>query len=560
MARTGGRDGGSGADGRDRREELGREAVTEPEAGAPPIGPDGPARVTPGAARVASEGERPDEGPAAGVIAGDRAFFGQPRGLATLFTTELWERFSYYGMRAILLFYLTDTVANGGLALDDTTGLALVSIYGTSVYLLSVVGGWLADRVIGSRRSVLYGGIIIAAGHVSLTVPGLAFSMLGIALVALGTGLLKPNVSSMVGELYSRDDPRRDSAFSIFYMGINIGSFIAPFVVGAARAWGGYHAGFAVAAVGMAVALVFFVAGRRYLGQAGAHVPNPVRREERGAIARIFLVIAGGVVVVGLIAVVVSGGFGIETFIDTMSYLAFLAPVAYFIVMYRSPKVTDAERPRVLAYIPLFVAAMLFWMIFEQAATTLSEFARDRTQLNIFGVTISPEFFQSVNPASIIVLAPVFAWIWIKTGDRPTTANKFAIGLTLAAASFVFLAVASAVVGDGRAPAWVLVLVYVIQTLGELCLSPVGLAATTLLAPRAFRSQAMAVWFLAPAAGQAITAQLVQVTEDVSDTAYFGGIGAVTLLFALGLFALAPWVTRHIRHADELEGAHTAGV
>ncbi|WP_083649248.1 peptide MFS transporter [Cellulosimicrobium sp. CUA-896] len=471
----------------------------------------------------------------------------------------MWERFSYYGMRAILLFYLTDTVANGGLGLDDTTGLALVSIYGTSVYLLSVVGGWLADRVIGSRRSVLYGGIIIAAGHVSLTVPGLAFSMTGIALVALGTGLLKPNVSSMVGELYARDDPRRDSAFSIFYMGINIGSFIAPFLVGAARAWGGYHAGFAVAAVGMAVALVFFVAGRRYLGQAGAHVPNPVRREERGAITRIFLAIAGGMVVVGLIAVVVAGGFGIDTFIDTMSYLAFLAPIAYFVVMYRSPRVTDAERPRVIAYIPLFVAAMLFWMIFEQAATTLSEFARDRTQLSIVGVTISPEFFQSINPAAIIVLAPVFAWIWIRTGDRPSTASKFALGLTLAAVSFLGLALASALVGDGRAPAWVLAGVYVVQTLGELCLSPVGLAATTLLAPRAFRSQAMAVWFLAPAAGQAITAQLVQVTEDVSDTAYFGGIGAVTLLFAVALFALAPWVTAHIRRADELEGAHTAG-
>ncbi len=323
-----------------RRRALEREARTEPEAGAPPLGPGTAAGV--GAA----------EGPAAGAIVGDHAFFGHPRGLLTLFTTELWERFSYYGMRAILLFYLTDTVANGGLGIGETTGLALVSIYGTSVYLLSVVGGWLADRVIGSRRSVLYGGIITAAGHVSLTVPGAVFSMVGIALVALGTGLLKPNVSSMVGELYARDDPRRDSGFSIFYMGINLGSFVAPFLVGAVRAWGGYHAGFAVAAVGMAVALVFFVAGRRYLGEAGAHVPNPVRPEERAKIARIFLLIAGGVVLVGLVAVLVAGGFEISTFIDTMSYLAFLAPIAYFIVMYRSPRVTDAERPRVIGVHP----------------------------------------------------------------------------------------------------------------------------------------------------------------------------------------------------------------
>ena len=499
------------------------------------------------------------QGRAAGELAGDRAFFGHPRGLMTLFTTELWERFSYYGMRAILLYYLTDAVADGGLGIGERTGLALVSIYGTSVYLLSVIGGWLADRVIGSRRATLIGGVVIAAGHVSLALPSAAMSYVGIALVALGTGLLKPNVSSMVGDLYARDDDRRDSAFSIFYMGINIGSFSAPFLVGAARAWGGYHAGFLVAAVGMAIALVFFVAGGRYLGNAGGSAPNPVRPEEHTTLLRGLLVIVLAVVAVAAVAALVAGGFNLDTFIDTMSYLAFLAPVAYLVAMYRSPKVTDAERPRVLAYIPLFVAAMLFWMIFEQAATTLAAFAQNRTELSFFGLTISPEFFQSVNPLSIILLAPVFAWIWTKTHDRPPTATKFAMGLGLAAVSFLVMSAASAMTGDGKAPAWVLVVVYVVQTLGELCLSPVGLAATTLLAPRAFRTQAMAVWFLAPAAGQAITAQLIKATEGTSDTAYFGGIGGVALVCALQLLALSPWVTRHIRHADELERAGAAG-
>ena len=501
---------------------------------------------------------RPEDAVAV-AVSGDRSFFGHPRGLMTLFTTELWERFSYYGMRAILVYYLTDTFANGGLGIDTALGEAVVSIYGTGVYLLSVVGGWLADRVIGSRRSTLYGGIIIAAGHVSLALPNAGFSYLGIVMVAIGTGLLKPNVSAMVGELYTRDDPRRDAAFSIFYMGINIGSFFAPILVGIAREWGGYHAGFLVAAVGMSVALVFFVAGRRFLAGAGDNVPNPIRPDEKPAIVRIFALIAVVVAVVYLVAALVAGGFGMETVVDALSYLAFLAPVAYFVVMYRSPKVTDAERPRVIAYIPLFVAAMLFFMIFEQAATTLATFARDRTELEIFGFGFSPVVFQSINPAAIIILAPLFAWLWVRTNDRPPTAYKFAMGLALAALSFLFLAGASALVGDARAPAWVLGLVYVIQTLGELCLSPVGLAATTLLAPRAFRSQAMALWFLAPAAGQAITAQLVQVTEGVSDTAYFGGIGMVTLVFAGILVLLAPWVTRQARHADELEGVHTAG-
>jgi POT family proton-dependent oligopeptide transporter len=490
---------------------------------------------------------------------GDRAFFGHPRGLMTLATTEAWERFSYYGMRAILYLYLVDTVVNGGLAMEETTAAAFVSIYGTSVYLLSILGGWLADRVIGARRSVLYGGIIIAAGHVALTIPTYFASMFGIALVALGTGLLKPNVSSMVGELYARDDSRRDPAFTIFYMGINLGSFFSPIIVGAvSRAWG-YHAGFSVAAIGMAIALVFFVGGYRYLGDAGTDIANPITREDRPAVVRLGLIVLGAIAVATLAAVLISGEWGITTFIDATSYLALVTPAVLLTVMYRSPRVTDAERPRVLAYIPLFVAAMLFWMIFEQAATTLTQFADNRTDLEVLGFELSPAFFQSINPLSIIILAPVFAWIWTKTHDRPPTAYKFVMGLALAALSFIFLAGASAFVGDGKASPWVLIVVYVIQTLGELCLSPVGIAATTLLAPRAFRGQAMALWFLASAAGQAITAQTIQATEGVSDTAYFGGIGLVALVFAGILLLLAPWVTRHIRQADEMEGTRTAG-
>ncbi len=483
----------------------------------------------------------------------DRAFFGHPLGLFTLFNTELWERFSYYGMRAILLFYLTDTVADGGLGLDDTLGTAMVAAYGTGVYLLSVIGGWLADRVIGARRSVLYGGIVIAAGHVSLTIPGAGFSYLGIMLVALGTGLLKPNVSSMVGELYSREDSRRDSAFSIFYMGINIGSLLAPILVGVARAIGGYHAGFAVAAVGMGIALVFFVLGRGLLGGAGDVAPNPLTPADRPAVTRTVLAILVGVLVALAIAWAVSGGFGATTFVDALSYLAFAAPVATLWVMFRSPKVTDHERSRLRAYVPLFVAAMLFWMIFEQAASTLAAYAENRTDLEVLGRTLSPEVFQSINPALIILLAPFFAWLWVRLDDRPPTAVKFAIGLTFAALSFVFLAGASAYFADEKSPPWVLGVVYLVQTVGELCLSPVGLAATTLLAPKAFRGQAMALWFLAPAAGNAITAQLVQVTEGASDTAYFGGIGLVALVFAGGMFAIAPWVTRHIRAGAESE-------
>jgi POT family proton-dependent oligopeptide transporter len=484
----------------------------------------------------------------------DRAFFGHPLGLFTLFGTELWERFSYYGMRAILLYYLTDSVANGGLGINQTSGEALVAAYGASVYLVSVLGGWLADRVIGARRSVLYGGIVIAAGHVFLSVPGAGYTFTGIVLVALGTGLLKPNVSSMVGELYSRDDPRRDSAFSIFYMGINIGSLAAPFVVGAANEIWGYHAGFAVAAVGMAIALVFFVLGRGLLGGAGDFPPNPLTPADRTPVIRLFVAVGIGVAVATLVAYLIQGEFTVDTFVDALSYIALAAPIATFWVMFRSPKVTAPERSRLRAYVPLFIAAMLFWMIFEQASSTLSTYAKDFTDRTIGDFTISPTFYQSLNPGMIIALAPVFAWLWLKLDDRPPTAVKFAIGLTFVSLSFVFLGAAAWVAGDDKSPWWVLVVVYLIQTIGELCLSPVGLAATTLLAPKAFRGQAMALWFLATSAGNAITAQLVQATADVSNAAYFGGIGIVALVFAGGMFALAPWVTRHIREGAELAG------
>ncbi|MDQ0424180.1 peptide MFS transporter [Cellulomonas iranensis] len=503
---------------------------------------------------TADEPGRAAPGPRA-AVAGGRTLLGHPLGLYTLFTTELWERFSYYGMRAILFYFLTDTVVNGGLGLDDASGAALVAVYGSAVYLVTVVGGWAADRVIGARRSVLWGGVVIAAGHVSLALPSAGTAYLGIVLVALGTGLLKPNVSSMVGELYSRDDPRRDSAFSIFYMGINIGSFTAPFLVQAAREVGGYHAGFSVAAVGMALALVAFVLGRRALHGAGDAVPNPLTPADRPQVVRTGLLVLLAVVAAGVVAWLVGAGGGgpLDVVIDALSYLALAAPVVMFLVMFRSPKVTAPERSRLTAYVPLFVAAALFWMIFEQASSTLSQYARDHTDLDVLGVTISPVLYQSVNPAAIILLAPVFAWLWVRLGDRPSTAVKFALGLALAASSFLFLAGASAVAGEGRSPWWVLVVVYVVQTLGELCLSPVGLAATTLLAPRAFRGQAMALWFLAPAAGQAVTAQLITVTEGVSRTAFFGGIGVVSLAVAGVMLALAPWVTRHVREGAESE-------
>jgi POT family proton-dependent oligopeptide transporter len=338
-------------------------------------------------------------------------------------------------------------------------------------------------------------------------------------------------------------------------MGINIGSLLSPLIVGAVKAQWGYHAGFLVAAIGMAIALICFVGGRKLLAGAGDYIANPIQREERWAVARIIGGILLAVVLVDA-AFSIYEGFGLKALVDTLSLLAFITPIVFFVLMYRSPKVTAPERSRLVAYIPLFVAAMLFFMIFEQAATTLANYAIDNTTLSfLWWDSINPESFQSINPLFIILLAPLFAWMWVRTKDRPATPYKFAIGLALAALSFLFLAAASALAGGGQTPAWVLGVVYVIQTVGELCISPVGLAATTLLAPRAFRGQAMALWFLAPAAGQAITAQLVQTTEGMAPGPFFGGIGVVALVFAGIVAALGPWVLRRMRSADEAESA-----
>ena len=475
-----------------------------------------------------------------------KRFFGHPLGLMPLFTTEAFERFSYYSMRAILLYYLVDTLANGGLALDDAIGQSLAQIYSASVFLLSVLGGWFADRVWGPRRSTLYGGLVIIAGHICLAIPFATMSYIGIILVALGTGLLKPNISAMVGNLYHDDDPKREAGFSIFYMGINIGSFISSFIVAAARNWGGYHAGFSVAAVGTGIALVFYIQGRKYLNPSVDDVPNPLSQSERSRMWVLVVGIIAGLALVLILVHLVTGKDWLVNAIDSLTLLALAAPICYFVVMFRSKKVTVEERSRLSAFIPLFVAAMLFWMIFEQAASSMAAFAKDDTNLAVAGITINPEWYQSINPMFIVLLSPLFAALWTRVGGRVPTAVKFTIGLALASLSFIWLGAWASVYSGGKSPWWVLAFTYVIQTVGELCLSPVGLAATTLLAPRAFKSQAMALWFLSSASGQAITAQVLQHTGNLSNTTVFVGTGIVSLVFTLILACLTPWIGRHI--------------
>ena len=491
-----------------------------------------------------------------GKAENDRSFLGHPRGLATLFNIELWERFSYYGMRAILLYYIVDTVANGGLGLQDSVGEAIVATYGAAVYLLSIIGGWAADRLIGPQRSVLLGGVVIMAGHISLAVPGSLFSWLGIVLVALGTGFLKPNVSTMVGHLYDDRDVRQDQAFTIFYMSINIGAFFSPFVVAWLKSHWGYHAGFAAAAVGMAVALVAYLIGKRTLADESIRVPNPLSSEERRRVP---------VLALGLLALV-AAAIGVarlwretwpEAIADGIFILSLVASVAYFVTMFRSSKVAPVERKHLWAYLPIWLAAVAFWMIFEQAAVKLASYGKNRTDLGSLGFEWNPEWFQSVNPISIIVLAPLFAMLWAaRSGKFPSTAAKIALGVSIVGLTFIFLAWASLTFPGATSPVWVLVLVFVVQTVAELCLSPVGLSATASLAPKAFASQAMALWFLSSATGQSIAGQLILAMEGMEDHVFFLTTGGIAIVFGLLLFLLVPKVSRLMADAEPERLAH----
>jgi proton-dependent oligopeptide transporter, POT family len=478
-----------------------------------------------------------------------KGFFGHPKGLFTLFFTEFWERFSYYGMRAILVYYMYYEVSNGGLGLDKTVALSIVSIYGSLVYMSGIIGGWLADRIFGTSKAIFYGGIFIMLGHIALAIPGnISLFFVSMILIVIGTGLLKPNVSSVVGDIYPENDNRRDAGFSIFYMGINLGAFISPLIVGSLMKTS-FHLGFGVAAVGMFFGLLMFVlTKKKNLGLAGTQVANPLQPSEKKRVFSIFAIVAVAIAILVAIAIP-RGWLTFDSFIAIVGILGFLIPTAYFVVMYKSPKTDDVERSRIIAFIPLFLASVVFWAIAEQGSTILAVYADTRTNLNIFGHQISPAFFQSFNPLFIITMAPVFAWLWMRLGDRqPNIPQKFSLGLLFAGLSFIVILLPGYFGGTDTLvnPLWLILSIFMV-VLGELCLSPVGLSATTKLAPAAFSAQTMSLWFLSNAAAQALNAQLVKLYTPETEMMYFGIIGGTAILIAILLFAISPIIQRFMK-------------
>lgn len=481
-------------------------------------------------------------------IEGDHAFFGHPRGLATLFSTEMFERFSFYGMRALLVLYLAAPVSGGGLGLPLTTAMALYSIYNSTVYLAALPGGWLADRVFGGRKAVLYGGITITVGHILLALPGAAFAYLGLATIAAGTGLLKPTISGLVGELYGPDDPRRDSGFSLFYLGINLGAFVAPLITGWLGQEVSYHAAFLVAAVGMGLALIQYVVGGKWLGDIGLKPAKPLTAAERSSVLRkalLWLVLAAAAIGVNA---VISGGVDLGAVINAMTIIAIVLPIVILTSLVWRSNLAAEDVARVRAFVYLFVGAAVFWMIYDQAGSVLNLFAEHNTDREVFGFTVPTGWFQSLSAMWVIILAPVFAAIWLKLGNRqPITAVKFALALLFIGSSFWLMAGAAAAAADGLlvSPLW-LVGVNLLQVIGELMLSPVGLAATTRLAPAGLTSQFLGLWFLATAVGNAAAAQLAKLTTRLEGPSYFLVVGAMAIVAGLAFFMIKRTVARYM--------------
>jgi proton-dependent oligopeptide transporter, POT family len=432
------------------------------------------------------------------------------------------------------------------LGLPKSTATGIVGAYGGLVYLSTVLGGWIADRLLGMERTVLCGGAVVMAGHIALAiVPGLAGVGLGLVLVALGSGALKANASSLLGTLYEKGDARADGGFTLFYLGVNLGAFIGPLITGLLQTHLGFHYGFGAAAIGMAAGLAQYVVFRRNLGTHGRDVPDPL---PRGAIG---LAVIGALAAVAVVAIaLLSGVVTLSNLSQVTTGVIVVAAIAYFVTMLTSSRVTPIERSRVRAFIPLFIANAVFWSLFQQIFTVLAVYSDERMNWSMFGWTAPSNWIGSIEPVWIIVLSPVFAIIWTRLGTRaPATPRKFAYGVVgMGCAFLLFLPMAGT---SGRAvPALLVVGIMAVFAVSELLISPIGLAVTTKLAPEAFRAQMMALYFFSVGIGTSMSGVLARYYDPGREFTYFGVTAAVAIFAGAVVFALTPRVSRC------MEGVH----
>jgi proton-dependent oligopeptide transporter, POT family len=420
---------------------------------------------------------------------------GHPKGLTTLFFTEMWERFSYYGMRALLVLYMVAPLSGGGLEFDTVKATSIYGAYTSAVYFTTLFGGWLADKFLGARLAVWLGGLVIASGHFSMVIPSMPFFYTGLVLIALGTGLLKPNISTMVGGLYGANDPRRDSGFSLFYMGINLGAMIAPIICGYIGQRVNWHFGFAAAGVGMVFGLVQFTLHRKRLAHVGER-PAQNRRLSQETIKQ---------------------------------------------------PLTGLEKRRIAIVFLLYFFSIIFWMAFEQSGSSFALFAQNHTRTELFGFEFPSSWFQSVNSVFILALAPVFSVLWLRLKDKqPSSPAKFSFGLLFVGLGMGVMAIAASFIGGGKvSPLW-LIAVFFIHTIGELCLSPVGLSTVSKLAPVRMVGLMMGLWFLATSIGNYLAGQVAGFYQDDGGVLFrlFGGLAIVTIIGSVVLMLLLPFMRK----------------
>ena len=445
----------------------------------------------------------------------------------------MWERFSFYGMQGILLLYLFYSVNDGGLGIPQVTAAGIVGAYGGGVYLSTILGAWIADRLLGSERVLFYSAMVIMIGHVTLALlPGIPGLTAGLILIAVGSGGLKANATSVVGTLYAPDDTRRDAGFSIFYLGINLGALMGPILTGLLQTTVGFHYGFGLAAVGMAIGLVQYSLGRKRLPDSARTVHDPLPRARFAAYGALSLAVVAAIVVLVLAGVITASNL-----VTIVIGLTIVATVVYFVVILTNKQITGVERNRVYAFIPLFIASAAFWSLYQQQFTVVTLYAVDRLDRGLFDWQMPVSWVQSINPVFIILLSGAFAALWTRWGARqPSTPIKFAIGTAVMGGAFLlFLPFTGG--GDNSTPLLALVGILFVFTIAELLLSPVGLSVATKLAPGVFKTQMVALFFLSVALGSAVSGLLAQWYETVPETVYFGVLGGIAIVLG-GLLAL----------------------
>lgn len=470
---------------------------------------------------------------------GEKTFFGHPRMLANLFSVEMWERFSFYGMQVIMLYYLYWEAERGGLALlSETSASGVMGAYGGMVYLMTIIGSLFGDRILGPERTLFYSAILIMGGHLSLAVlPGATGVIAGLVMVAIGSGGLKSNASVLVGSLYSEKDPRRDGGFTIFYIGINLGALFGPALTGFTREAYGFHLAFGLAAAGMAIGLIQYALTRKNLPESVHQISSPLSASEKKTYS------VAAVVVIAAILTLVFTGLVTPTNLDTwvMSIIAVCA-AALFYSLLTSKLTTAEEHSRVVSFIPMFFGNVAFWALFQQQFTVLAIYSEQRINWNVMGLQLTPEFMNSINPVFIIIFGAVFTAMWTKMGDRqPTTPIKFSLALILIGVAFLIFLTQ---VGNTSVNFMWITLILFICTLGELAISPVGISLATKLAPQNHRVAMMALYFTSSALGTVLAGWLGRFYSAETEGTYFASLGIITIILGVILWIMNKWIVQ----------------